>query len=324
MRKFIKSIDLFAGIGGMRLALDIACKNNQKINKTVFSSEIDKYAIKTYEDNFSPVSFNDIKELKTKDIESTIPNHDILMAGFPCQPFSHAGLKQGFDDTRGTLFFDILRILKIKKPQSFLLENVNHLKGHDNGRTLKIILRRLRSLGYYVPEPQTLNAKHFGLPQNRSRIFIVGFFDNFLGDYNFPERLNSKTYVGQILEPENKIKNLDNYIISQKLWQGHQDRKERNKKLGRGFGYGGVDHESPHTNTLSARYYKDGGEILVLRGRGRPRKLTPRECARLQGFPNKFKLNLVSDVQFYKQFGNSVPVNVVTAVLDSMIKFMKI
>lgn len=324
MSKYIKSIDLFAGIGGMRYALDLACKNNGKANKTVFSSEIDKFAIQTYENNFSPITYNDITELKTKDIPSIVPDHDILMAGFPCQPFSHAGLKQGFEDTRGTLFFDILRILKIKKPQSFLLENVNHLKGHDGGKTLKTILKKLRALGYYVPVPQTLNAKHFGLPQSRSRIFIVGFKNNFLGDFNFPERSNTRTYVGQILQPETKIKDIDNYIISQKLWKGHVERKKRNKALGRGFGFGAVDFDSAYTNTLSARYYKDGGEILIMRESGLPRKLTPRECARLQGYRDSYKLNKVSDVQHYKQFGNSVPINVVKSVLDKMIKYMRL
>ena len=323
MKKYIRSIDLFAGIGGMRYALDIACKKHNKVNKTVFSSEIDKYAIKTYEANFTPITHGDITEIKTKEVSTVVPEHDILMAGFPCQPFSNAGLKHGFDDTRGTLFHDIKKILKIKKPRSFLLENVSHLRGHNNGETLKTILRHLRGLGYYVPKPQILNAKNFGLPQNRSRIFIVGFLDNFLGDFEYPEPTKKETSVGQILQSEKEIQMLERYIISKKLWEGHVLRKEKNKKLGKGFGYGGFTADHTHTNTLSARYYKDGGEILILRGRSLPRKLTPRECARLQGFRDSFKINQVSDVQLYRQFGNSIPVNVVTAVLDKMIKFMR-
>ncbi len=325
MKKYIRSIDLFAGIGGMRYALDIACKKHHKVNKTVFSSEIDKYAIKTYEANFTPITHGDITEIKTKEVSTVVPEHDILMAGFPCQPFSNAGLRQGFDDTRGTLFHDIVKILKVKKPRSFLLENVSHLRGHDKGKTLKVILRELRRLGYYVPDPKILNAKHFGLPQNRSRIFIVGFFNNFLGNFYYPERTEKKTYVGQILQPEKEIQTLEKYIISKRLWEGHVLRKEKNKKMGKGFGYGGFSSEDTHTNTLSARYYKDGGEILILRGnRSLPRKLTPRECARLQGYRDSFKINQVSDVQLYRQFGNSIPVNVVVAVLEEMIKYMKI
>lgn len=308
----------------MRYALDIACKKHNKVNKTVFSSEIDKYAIKTYEANFTPITHGDITEIKTKEVSTVVPEHDILMAGFPCQPFSNAGLRQGFDDTRGTLFHDIKKILKIKKPRSFLLENVSHLRGHNNGETLKTILRHLRGLGYYVPKPQVLNAKNFGLPQNRSRIFIVGFLDNFLGDFEYPEPTKKETSVGQILQSEKEIQMLERYIISKKLWEGHVLRKEKNKKLGKGFGYGGFTADHTHTNTLSARYYKDGGEILILRGRSLPRKLTPRECARLQGFRDSFKINQVSDVQLYRQFGNSIPVNVVKAVLDKMLKYMKI
>ena len=174
-----KIIDLFAGIGGIRLGIENAIYKNGDTSKCVFSSEIDKYAIQTYITNFGKTNFyGDITNLKDdKNIKKIIPDFDILLAGFPCQPFSQAGLKKGFDDTRGTLFFWIEKILKIKKPNAFLLENVKHLKGHNNGSTLKTILSILRK-DYYVPDPQVLNAKDFGLPQNRQRIYIIGFLKN--------------------------------------------------------------------------------------------------------------------------------------------------
>ena len=315
MKKYIRSIDLFAGIGGMRYALDIACKKHNKVNKTVFSSEIDKYAIKTYEANFAPITHGDITEIKTKEVSTVVPEHDILMAGFPCQPFSNAGLKHGFDDTRGTLFHDIKKILKIKKPRSFLLENVSHLRGHNNGETLKTILRHLRGLGYYVPKPQILNAKNFGLPQNRSRVYIVGFRD--LNNFEFPVSQEKSIKVGDILE-----RNInDKYTISNKLWESHQRRKKKNLEISRGFGYGLVDEFSNHTRTLSARYYKDGSEILIKQVGKNPRKLTPREALNLQGFPKNFKME-VSDNQAYKQIGNSVSVPVIREIAEKILLYL--
>ena len=317
----IRTIDLFAGIGGIRIGVKQAVKQKKFEYQNVFTSEIDKYCIETYKNNFNEDNiYGDISLISDKEIEK-IPNHEMLLAGFPCQPFSQAGLKGGFDDTRGTLFFDILRILKIKKPKSFLLENVKNLKGHDGGRTLQVILSSLRQM-YYVPEPQVLNAKDFGLPQNRQRIFIVGFLKKFVNkEFKFPKPKNRTTLVSDILQDEKKIDK--KYIISDKLWSGHKRRKRENKKNGKGFGYGLFRPDSSYTNTISARYYKDGSEVLINRGDGKnPRKLTPRECANLQGFPKSFKLNN-SDNQAYRQFGNSVSVPVIKAIAFKMIDFIK-
>lgn len=314
-----KIIDLFAGIGGLRLGIEKAICKNGDTSKCVFSSEIDKYAIQTYITNFGKTNFyGDITNLKNeKNIREIIPNFDILLAGFPCQPFSQAGLRKGFDDTRGTLFFWIKKILEIKKPNSFLLENVKHLKGHNNGETLKTILSILRK-DYYVPEPKILNARDFGLPQNRERIYIVGFLKN-NGNFEYPRPLKIQTSVGSILEKRVSKK----YTISSKLWQGHQRRKKEHRVKGNGFGYGLFDKNSNYTNTISARYYKDGSEVLISRGKNKnPRKLTERECARLQGFPENFKIP-VSCNQAYKQFGNSVPVKVIEAIGEQMIKYLK-
>lgn len=307
-----KFIDLFAGIGGIRIPFQ------ELGGKCVFTSEWDKFAQKTYRVNFGEEPQGDITQIKATDI----PDFDILLGGFPCQPFSQAGLKKGFSDTRGTLFFEIERILKEKRPKAFLLENVKQLKGHDKGRTLKVILEHLDALDYYV-EYAVLRAGDFGVPQNRERIYIVGFnkreFD-IPEDYSFefPEPTHEKTRLGDILE-----KNVDEkYTISDALWEGHQRRKKEHKEKGNGFGYSLFNEDSEYTNTISARYYKDGSEILIDQGTGKnPRKLTPRECARLQGFPEKFIIT-VSDTQAYKQFGNSVAVPVVRAVAKRMIDEM--
>lgn len=308
----IKIIDLFAGIGGIRRGFEQAAKG--KI-KCVFTSEWDKYAAQTYSMNYPDEEVHgDITQIDEKDI----PNHDILLAGFPCQPFSQAGLKKGFEDTRGTLFFDIERILIAKQPKAFLLENVKRLKTHDEGRTLEIILKHLKSAGYSNVQYHVLRAKDFGLPQNRERICIVGFLDD-KTEFNFPKPSNQKTRVGDILE-----KNVDpKYTISDRLWQGHQRRKIENGIKGKGFGYSLFSEDSEYTNTISARYYKDGSEILIHQDGLNPRKLTPREAARLQGFPDSFILN-PSDVQAYKQFGNSVPVNMIEAVAKEMLNSLSI
>ena len=307
----IKIVDLFAGIGGIRKGFEIAFCGNVEC---VMTSEIDKYAIETYTANYGNDNMQgDIKEIKEEDV----PDHDILLAGFPCQPFSQAGLKKGFNDTRGTLFFDIERILLKKRPQAFLLENVKQLKGHDKGHTLKVILEHLHEAGYKT-FVQVLAARDFGVPQNRERIFIVGFLDHSV-DFKFPEPTGIQTRVGDILE-----KNVsDSYTISDRLWAGHQRRKEANKQKGKGFGYGLFDENSTHTNTISARYYKDGSEILIAQKGKNPRKITPREAARLQGFPEDFIIDKVSNVQAYKQFGNSVCVPVIAAVANEMKKYIK-
>lgn len=305
-------IDLFAGIGGIRLAFQ------SEGGRTVFSSEWDKFAQKTYRINYGETPFGDI----TKINETEIPDHDILLAGFPCQPFSQAGLKKGFEDTRGTLFFDIARILKEKRPKAFLLENVKQLKGHDKGRTINVILNTLNELNYYVPEPQILNSRNFGLPQNRERIIIVGFNRDYLPilheEFIYPiGNSNSTISVGSILEENVPEK----YTISDKLYRGHIERRKAHKKKGNGFGFNLVNSSSPYTNTISARYYKDGSEALVEQVGKNPRMLTPRECARLQGFPEDFVIP-VSNAQAYKQFGNSVSINVINAVAKQMLKFM--
>lgn len=305
----VKVIDLFAGIGGIRLGFDLAFNGVD----CVFTSEIDKYAKITYSANFGEENLHgDITQIP----EADVPEHDILLAGFPCQPFSQAGLKKGFSDTRGTLFFDIERIILEKKPSAFLLENVKQLKGHDKGKTLQVILEHLKNAGYKTYY-DVLRARDFGAPQNRERIFIVGFLDHSI-DFSFPEPSSVDVKVGDILETEVD----DKYTISDTLWSGHQRRKINNKLNGKGFGYGLFNADSPYTNTISARYYKDGSEILIEQQGKNPRKLTPREAARLQGFPDSFKIP-VSNAQAYKQFGNSVCVPVIIAVAKEMRKALE-
>ncbi|AYN30355.1 DNA cytosine methyltransferase [Buttiauxella sp. 3AFRM03] len=342
-------IDLFAGIGGIRLPF-------QKLGgHCVFTSEWDKFAQKTYFANFGEMPHGDI----TKISASEIPEHDILLGGFPCQAFSQAGLKQGFSDTRGTMFFEIQRILAEKRPKAFLLENVKQLQGHDKGNTLKSILDILRGenkqeipseipmslearnalskqLNYWV-DYRVLRAADFGIPQNRERIFIIGFDKDYFKDVDFsslfkwPVAPKSKTRLGSILHNQDELQkilhsiNKDAYTISDKLWVGHQKRKEEHKNKGNGFGYSLFNENSEYTNTISARYYKDGSEILIdqsLLGKN-PRKLTPRECARLQGFPESYIVDSVSHGQIYKQFGNSVCVKVIDAVAEQLISTLK-
>jgi len=309
-----KQIDLFAGIGGIRLGFQ------RKGGHTVYSSEWDKFAQKTYKINYGETPDGDITTVD----EKTIPDHDILLAGFPCQPFSQAGLKRGFEDTRGTLFFDIARILKEKQPKAFMLENVKQLKGHDKGKTLKIILATLEELNYYVPPPEILNAYHFGTPQNRERVIIVGFNKKYL-PHNFENFIYPKGNVNNTIRVGNILENTvsDRFTISDKLYKGHLERKQKNQSKGNGFGFCLFNTESKYTSTLSARYYKDGSEALIEQGKEKnPRMLTPRECARLQGFPEEFIIP-VSNTQAYKQFGNSVCVNVIESVAESMISYLE-
>ena len=305
--KEYKFIDLFAGIGGIRRPFDkLGCK-------CVFSSEIDKHAISTYQANFNEIPSGDITQIREEDI----PNFDILLAGFPCQAFSIAGKRQGFQDTRGTMFFEIQRILEYHKPTCFMLENVKGLINHDKGKTFKTILDILENELNYKVFYKVLNAKNFGMPQNRERIIIVGFLDHSI-DFKFPEPTGIKTRLGDILESNVDAK----YTISDRIWASHQRRKEENKKKGKGFGYSLFDENSEYTSTISARYYKDGSEILVKQENNNPRKLTPREAARLQGFPDDFKL-VCSDMQCYKQFGNSVPTKMIEAVAINIVKSLK-
>lgn len=312
-----KFIDLFAGIGGMRLGFQDAG------GKCVFSSEFEKNAQATYFNNHGDFPFGDITKIPAE----SIPDHDVLVAGFPCQPFSHAGLKLGINDTRGTLFHDIARILEVKKPAVAVLENVKGLISDDKGYTLHVILKTLSKIGYQCNIPQSLidagtpgqiqniakkmvlRSCDFGVPQNRQRIYIVLWKNPKHTFFDYPKPTGVKTRVGDILEetPDEK------FTISDRLWSGHQTRKVRNEANGKGFGFGLVTAESLYTNTISARYYKDGSEILIAQESRNPRKLTPREAARLQGFPDEFSPN-ESNMQAWKQFGNSVTVNVVAAL----------
>lgn len=297
--KKLKFIDLFAGIGGIRLGFE-------ELGNCVFSSEFDKYSQITYEANFGHKPAGDITQINPNEI----PSFDILLAGFPCQPFSMAGLKKGFEDIRGTLFFYIAKIIDYHKPKIIFLENVKALKSHDKGKTYQVIENTLKNLGYNV-YTKIINAKDFGVPQNRERIYIVCFLENI--DFQFPNPLNRNTKLGDILD--NEID--DKYTISNKLWAGHQRRKQEHRQKGNGFGYSLFSHNSSYTSTISARYYKDGSEILIAQEGKNPRKLTPREACRLQGFPNNFIIP-VSDNQAYKQFGNSVAVPVIKAIANQI------
>lgn len=359
-KKNFKFIDLFAGIGGFHIAM------HENGGSCVFASEIDKFARKTYEHNFKKLSpkifengnFNqDITDEKLD--YKNIPDFDVLCAGFPCQPFSHAGLKKGFDDTRGTLFFNIKEIIKakieghkknskIEIPKVILLENVKGFKNHDKGNTFKRIKEVLDELGYEV-KAEVLNSKHFGVPQNRERIFIVAWYRDIVKvkEFKFPWGLddngkviydkekrdeNAKTVnVGSILLNQDELKALEElnqktYTISEKLWAGHQRRRIEHAQKGNGFGYSSFNEQSQYTSTISARYYKDGSEILIeqdnIPGRpNRPRKLHPKEAARLQGYPIDSWYEIpVSDNQAYKQFGNSVSVPVVTTIANEIKK----
>lgn len=311
-------IDLFAGMGGFRLAMQA------QNGKCVFSSEWNKFAQRTYFANFGEVPFGDITKESTKKF---IPSHfDILCAGFPCQPFSIAGVSKkkslgretGFKDkTQGTLFFDVADILSRHRPKAFFLENVKNLLSHDKGNTFKIIKDTLEELNYSVYY-KILDGKNY-VPQHRERIMIVGFNkDSFHGkeSFSFPKP-NEKTFaIKDILETTVD----DRYTLSDKLWLYLQQYSEKQKAKGNGFGYGLVDINGI-SRTLSARYYKDGSEILIPQNAGKnPRKLTPRECARLMGYPDNYRLDQVSDVQAYRQCGNSVVVPLITAVSQNIIK----
>lgn len=332
-------IDLFAGIGGLRLPF-------QKRNgKCVFSSEIDINAQKTYFANYGEYPHGDITKIKADDI----PDHDLLLAGFPCQAFSQAGLKKGFFDPRGTMFFEIQRILAQKKPKMFLLENVKTLKTHNKSQTFKVIQDILTGnsdqnifealsientkLNYWISYT-ILNAFDFGSPQNRERIFIVGFNKNYFDKipdfssiFSFPSPLlqeqKEQIKVGNILE-DIPIDDTE-FTITDKMWRGHQKRKENHKIKGNGFGYSLFNKNSSYTNTISARYYKDGSEALIDQSEynKNPRMLTPRECARLQGFPDNFCIDYVSKVNAYKQFGNSVCIKVIDAIAENIINSYK-
>lgn len=327
-----KFIDLFAGIGGFRIAFQGAG------GRCVFTSEWDKFAKKTYERNFGEVPFGDITRID----EKQIPKHDVLCAGFPCQPFSLAGVskknslgrKHGFEDeTQGTLFFDIARILEIKRPKAFLLENVKNLVSHDKGRTFQVILKTLRELGYKTVEHKVISSAPF-VPQKRERIFIAGFLEE--TPFNFSQVFIPDTAptLASILhsadeKPEEgftetfrgKTRVLKKYTLTDKLWEYLENYGKAHKVKGNGFGCSVVGPDDI-ARTLSARYYKDGSEILIRQKGKNPRMLTPRECARLMGYDQgrseRMKLP-VSNVQAYKQMGNGVCVPVIEAIANAMI-----
>lgn len=311
----IKFIDLFAGIGGFRLAFESVGA------KCVFSAEIDKHACKTYQDNFGDNPFCDVSKLDPK----KIPNFDILCAGFPCQPFSIAGKRKGFTETRGTLFFDIERIIEAKQPKAFILENVKGLVSHDKGNTLKVIIETLRNKLNYKVFYQVLNSKDYGVPQNRERIYIVGFKDKSI-NFEFPEKLDRKSDLNDILDSDlsgseisetakyNVINNLKNHkkyneIKDNPLLLAYEIRKSRAT-----FRY---DNLSP---TLTAKMGTGGNNVPVLVNQ--MRKLTTRECLRIQGFPHSYKIE-PNKAQSYKQIGNSVSVPVVEGLAREIIKILK-
>ncbi|MDY6873921.1 MAG: DNA (cytosine-5-)-methyltransferase [Chloroflexota bacterium] len=302
-----KFIDLFAGVGGFRLALE------NLGGKCVFSSEWDKFSQKTYSNWFGEIPTGDITKIDPKQI----PDHDILTAGFPCQPFSIAGVskknslgqKHGFrDKTQGTLFFNLANIIETKRPPILILENVKNLLSHDKGKTWQVISETLEDLKYHIFY-KVIDAAGW-VPQHRERIFIIGFDKLVFSekpDFKFPES-NEEHKLRKILEesPDEK------YTLSDRLWKYLQEYAEKHRRRGNGFGYGIADPDGI-TRTLSARYYKDGSEILLEQNGKNPRRLTPRECARLMGFPDELPI-VVSDTQAYRQFGNAVCPLVVEAI----------
>lgn len=329
-------IDLFAGIGGMRIAFE------KHGGRCVFTSEWDEYARKTYVANFADMDGHLFAGDITTVDERDVPDHDLLLAGFPCQPFSIAGVSKknalgrphGFaDKTQGTLFFDVARIIAGKRPKAFLLENVKNLVSHDKGRTFATIIDVLRNeLGYQVFH-KVINGRRF-VPQHRERIIIVGFRDPVpftWDDLALPpaedgprmasilHREDETLFEARYLEQKKgKAVVRENYTLSDKLWEYLHNYALKHKAKGNGFGYGLVTGKDT-ARTLSARYYKDGSEILVSQGaRKNPRRLTPRECARLMGFDDSFRIP-VSDTRAYKQFGNSVVVPVITEVARIMV-----
>jgi DNA (cytosine-5)-methyltransferase 1 len=303
-------IDLFCGIGGLKIPFE------ELGGECLFSSDYDKHSQITYKENFGEKPEGDIRAITNKQI----PDHNILLAGFPCQPFSISGVSKkkslnkphGFmDKAQGTLFFEIARILKAKKPDCFVLENVKNLKSHDKGNTYRVIRSTLEEIGYNIVFDDIIDAARF-VPQHRERIFIVGF--------RKPVKFGPLNLKGK---PQ-RVKNIldkkvdDKYTLTDHLWEYLQNYAEKHRAKGNGFGFGLVDPEGV-SRTLSARYYKDGSEILIPQKGKNPRRLTPRECARLMGFPKNYKI-VVSDTQAYRQFGNAVVVPVVRIIAKEVIK----
>ena len=321
-----KFIDLFAGIGGFRVAM-------QNLGgKCVFTSEWDKDAKRTYKANFGETPFGDITKETTK---SYIPDgFDLLCAGFPCQAFSIAGKRGGFEDTRGTLFFDVAEIIKRKQPKAIFLENVKGLRNHNGGKTLATILNVLRNdLGYFVPEPQIINAKDFGVPQNRERIYIVGFHkDTGISKFDYPKPLNKKVSFADV--KEEKVVPTKYYLSTQYVLT-LVNHKARHEKKGNGFGYAIVDDEGIANAIVVGGMGRERNLVLDHRitdyvptthikgevNREGIRKMTPREWARLQGFPDNYLIP-VADASAYKQFGNSVAVPAIQATAEKILEFL--
>lgn len=301
----LKFIDLFCGIGGFRVAFEEACEENDIQPECVFSSDIDKYAQESYEANFGEKPFGDI----TKINENDIPDHDILFGGFPCQPFSIIGQMKGLNDTRGTLFFDIARIIEAKRPKAFILENVKQLVGHDKGKTLKVIVQSLKDLGYHV-QYSVLNALDYGLPQKRERVVIVGHREPIM--FTFPNPEKPYKSLNEILETKVDKKYFASEFIREKRKEKHQSSY-----------YPSIWHENKSGNICSYPYscaLRSGASHNYLLVNGE-RRLTPREMFRLQGFPDWYKI-IVSDAQAKKQAGNAVPVNMIKAVVQKLLPYV--
>ena len=309
-------IDLFAGIGGFRIVFQ------ELGGECVFSSEIDPYACKTYEANFGDNPCGDI----TKAVAKDIPDHDILLAGFPCQAFSIAGRREGFEDTRGTLFFDVARIIKAKRPKAFFLENVKGLMSHEGGKTLATILRVLREeLDYFVPVPEIVNAKHFGVPQNRQRIFIAGFRKDLgVQSFEYP-KVSDKEISFKDIKEKNPVP--VKYYLSNRYLTTLRRHKKRHERKGNGFGFEVIDDDGIANAIVVGGMGKERNLVYDDRlidftpetkikgtvNKQGIRRMTPREWARLQGFPDKVRIE-VADVHAYKQFGNSVAIPAIKAM----------
>lgn len=312
-------IDLFAGIGGLRLGME------SNGGECVFSSEWDKFAQKTYQAWHGELPVGDIRDVDPAEI----PDHDVLTAGFPCQPFSIAGVSKknslgrahGFKDvTQGTLFFHLANVIEVKRPPVILLENVKNLRSHDKGQTWRVIRKTLEELGYYIGEPQIIDARHW-VPQHRERVFIVGFDRDVFGDdpgYEYPiPPAGPSPRFRDILDPGTPQK----YTLTDHLWQYLQNYAAKHKAAGNGFGFGMTDLDGV-SRTLSARYHKDGSEVLIPQGTGKnPRRLSPQEARRLMGFPNHLPI-VVSDTQAYRQFGNAVVPPVAAAVGQQIVEVL--
>lgn len=305
--KILKAIDLFSGIGGIRLGLQNAGF------KVIYSNDFDKYCKITFENYFQePLDTRKIEDVPIDDIPRDI---DLLAAGFPCQPFSLAGLRHGFNDPRGSLFLEVVKIIAARNPRAFLLENVKNLKRHDKGETLQYMLSVLSELGYFIPEPKILNSKFFGVPQNRERIYIVGFrhkkdFDRF----SYPEENIEIPRLKSILEKGVKE---DFYYLSQKYLDGLIKHKERHARKGHGFGMEILNPEGISNTLVVGNMGRERNLIkdaITPKNKSGVRKLTIRECARLQGLPENFYFDLVSKTQAYKQLGNTVTVPVIEEI----------